>query len=84
MPPYGNVRALIITEKQFDKMELLLGGIVFNEKVNNETNLTLFDIDSHGEFKYKNSNNEEIQINKNKKNIISKIYLNFKSGFRGL
>ncbi|TEY05344.1 CRISPR-associated endonuclease Cas2, partial [Campylobacter sp. US18a] len=24
------------------------------------TNLTLFDIDSHGEFKYKNSNNEEI------------------------
>ena len=64
LPPYGNVRALIITEKQFDKMELLLGGIVFNEKVNNETNLTLFDIDSHGEFKYKNSNNEEIQINK--------------------
>lgn len=56
--------ALIITEKQFDKMELLLGGIVFNEKVNNETNLTLFDIDSHGEFKYKNSNNEEIQLNK--------------------
>ncbi|EAK6674698.1 TPA: CRISPR-associated endonuclease Cas2, partial [Campylobacter jejuni] len=50
LPPYGNVRALIITEKQFDKMELLLGGIVFNEKVNNETNLTLFDIDSHGEF----------------------------------
>ncbi|HEF2634532.1 TPA: hypothetical protein R8356_001666, partial [Campylobacter jejuni] len=31
---------------------------------NNETNLTLFDIDSHGEFKYKNSNNEEIQLNK--------------------
>lgn len=64
LPPYGNVRALIITEKQFDKMELLLGGVVFNEKANNETNLTLFDIDSHGEFKYKNLNNNKVQEDK--------------------
>ncbi|MBZ7986712.1 CRISPR-associated endonuclease Cas2 [Campylobacter canadensis] len=43
LPPYGNVRALIITEKQFDKIELLLGGMSFNEEKNNEDNFSLFD-----------------------------------------
>lgn len=32
LPPYGNIRVLTITEKQFDNMQILLGGASFNEK----------------------------------------------------
>lgn len=36
LPPYGNVRALIITERQFDNIEILLGNPSFNENVNED------------------------------------------------
>ena len=37
LPPLGNVRTLIITEKQFDNMQILLGSAGFNEQMNNES-----------------------------------------------
>ncbi len=43
LPPNGNVRVLIITEKQFDNMKILVGKVSFNEKINDDKNLTLFD-----------------------------------------
>ena len=43
LPPNGNVRVLIITEKQFDNMKILVGEVSFNEKINDDKNLTLFD-----------------------------------------
>lgn len=45
LPPLGNVRALIITEKQFDNMQILLGSAGFNESVNDDKNLVLFAFD---------------------------------------
>ena len=44
LPPQGNVRVLIITEKQFDAMEILLGNASFNERINAEQNLVLFNL----------------------------------------
>ena len=43
LPPCGNIRVLIITEKQFDNMQILLGEASFNEQINNNKNLTLFE-----------------------------------------
>ena len=34
VPPRGSVRCITITEKQFDAMEILLGGVSFNEEMN--------------------------------------------------
>lgn len=42
VPPYGNVRALIITEKQFDNMKMLVGKPKDNEKANAPKQLSLF------------------------------------------
>ncbi|TLE01195.1 CRISPR-associated endonuclease Cas2 [Helicobacter muridarum] len=42
LPPRGHVRALILTEKQFDNMRLLLGKISNNEQANKPKELTLF------------------------------------------
>ncbi|MBK2000501.1 MULTISPECIES: CRISPR-associated endonuclease Cas2 [Campylobacter] len=67
LPPYGNIRVLIITEKQFDNMQILLGGISLNEKMNNDKNLVLFEYDEKSQnFKY---NTEKIQKQKRTKTI---------------
>lgn len=42
IPPKGHIRGLILTEKQFDNMRLLLGKPSKNEKVNKPKYLTLF------------------------------------------
>lgn len=56
LPPQGNVRVLIITEKQFDAMEILLGNASFNERINAEQNLVLFNFDEKlGDYAYKES-----------------------------
>lgn len=73
LPPYGNVRVLIITEKQFDNMEILLGGVNFNEKINNDKNLVLFEFDEKtGDYHYtmpqtQESNNKKDEPSKKKK-----------------
>lgn len=45
LPPCGNIRVLTITKKQFDNMQILLGGVTFNEKMNDDKNLVLFEYD---------------------------------------
>lgn len=53
LPPLGNVRALIITEKQFDNMQILLGSAGFNERVNDDKNVALFEFDEKiGDYRY--------------------------------
>lgn len=53
VPPRGSIRCLIITEKQFDSMEILLGGVGFNEMMNEPKNLVLFGFDEKkGEYVY--------------------------------
>ena len=53
LPPLGNVRALIITEKQFDNMQILLGSAGFNESVNDDKNVALFAFDEKiGDYRY--------------------------------
>ena len=53
LPPLGNVRTLIITEKQFDNMQILLGSAGFNEKMNDDKNLVLFAFDEKiGDYRY--------------------------------
>lgn len=42
LPPKGHIRALILTEKQFDNMRLLLGNRSESEKANKPRQLTLF------------------------------------------
>ena len=42
LPPKGHIRALILTEKQFDNMRLLLGVRSECEKANAPRQLTLF------------------------------------------
>ncbi|OBV29708.1 CRISPR-associated endonuclease Cas2 [Helicobacter sp. CLO-3] len=42
LPPKGHVRALVITERQFDNMRLLLGERSKNEEVNAPRQLVLF------------------------------------------
>lgn len=67
LPPYGNVRVLIITEKQFDNMEILLGGVNFNEKINNDKNLVLFEFDEKtGDYRYTNTISQTQESNKKK------------------
>lgn len=65
LPPLGNVRALIITEKQFDNMQILLGSVSFNEKMNNDKGPVLFEFDEKiGDYRYTNdntNNNETLQ-----------------------
>lgn len=57
LPPRGNVRSLIITEKQFDSMEILLGDASFNEQVNDDKGAVLFGFDAaSGEYRYKDEN----------------------------
>ncbi|AXP09275.1 CRISPR-associated endonuclease Cas2 [Campylobacter hepaticus] len=68
LPPYGNIRVLTITEKQFDNMQILLGGTSFNEKINDNKNLVLFEYDEKSkEFKYYN---EKISKEKKKTKFI--------------
>ena len=51
--PLGNVRALIITQKQFHNMQILLGSAGFNERVNDDKNLVLFEFDEKiGDYRY--------------------------------
>lgn len=53
VPPRGSVRCITITEKQFDSMEILLGGVGFNEMMNEPRNLVLFGFDEKkGEYVY--------------------------------
>lgn len=60
LPPLGNVRALIITEKQFDNMQILLGSAGFNERVNDDKNLVLFTFDEKiGDYRYMSENSHE-------------------------
>lgn len=69
LPPCGNIRVLIITEKQFDNMQILLGGVTFNEKMNDDKNLVLFEYDEKTQdFKY--SNDKICKENKTKSNKI--------------
>lgn len=59
LPPYGNVRVLLITEKQFDAMEILLGSPSFNEDINAQHNLVLFNFDEKlGDYAYKESSQD--------------------------
>ncbi|HHP0339102.1 TPA: CRISPR-associated endonuclease Cas2 [Campylobacter lari subsp. concheus] len=68
LPPYGNIRVLTITEKQFDNMQILLGGASFNEKINDDKNLVLFEYDEKSkEFKY---GNEKLSKEKKKTKFI--------------
>lgn len=46
IPPLGNIRVLIVTEKQFDQMEILLGNISFNEELNLPKTLTTIEENS--------------------------------------
>lgn len=56
LPPCGNVRVLLITEKQFDAMEILLGNPSFNEDINAQHNLVLFNFDEKiGDYEYRES-----------------------------
>lgn len=60
LPPFGNVRVLIITEKQFDNMQILLGSPSFNERVNDDKNLVLFEFDEKiGDYHYANKNADD-------------------------
>lgn len=60
LPPFGNVRVLIITEKQFDNMQILLGSPSFNERVNDDKNLVLFEFDEKiGDYRYANKNADD-------------------------
>lgn len=69
LPPCGNIRVLTITEKQFDNMQILLGGVTFNEKMNDDKNLVLFEYDEKTQdFKY--SNDKICKENKTKSNKI--------------
>ena len=64
LPPYGNVRALIITEKQFDNIEILLGNPSFNENVNEDKNLVLFDFDENaGDYRYGTEYQKQEELN---------------------
>ena len=72
VPPRGSIRCLIITEKQFDSMEILLGGVGFNEMMNDPKNLVLFGFDEKkGEYVYadndKDSDEEKLLQTKSKK-----------------
>lgn len=70
LPPVGNVRSLIITEKQFDNMQILLGSAGFNESVNDDKNLVLFEFDEKiGDYRYlpKSEQTMEIEPNFNEK-----------------
>lgn len=76
LPPLGNVRALIITEKQFDNMQILLGRASFNEKMNDEKNLVLFEFDEKiGDYRYanENANNENSSQNTTKNQTLEKL-----------
>lgn len=42
LPPHGNIRALILTEKQFDRMIILLGNDSEQIKKSKPVQLTLF------------------------------------------
>lgn len=73
VPPYGNIRSLIITEKQFDSMEILLGCESFNEKVNEPKSLSLFDFDEKiNDYRYFNEEYNK-KIEKKKKNYTKKL-----------
>ena len=75
LPPFGNVRTIIITEKQFDNMEILLGNPSFNEDVNDDKNLVLFSFDEKlGDYVYgaDYTQDNENTNNENSKNVESK------------
>ncbi len=61
LPPLGNVRTLIITEKQFDNMQILLGSAGFNERVNDDKNLVLFEFDEKiGDYRYLSEDSKDL------------------------
>ncbi|MGX3097699.1 CRISPR-associated endonuclease Cas2 [Helicobacter sp. 23-1046] len=61
LPPLGNVRTLIITEKQFDNMQILLGSAGFNERVNDDKNLVLFAFDEKiGDYRYGSEDSKDL------------------------
>ena len=61
LPPLGNVRTLIITEKQFDNMQILLGSAGFNERVNDDKNLVLFAFDEKiGDYRYESEDSKDL------------------------
>lgn len=74
LPPFGNVRALIITEKQFDNMQILLGSAGFNERVNDDKNVSLFEFDEKiGDYRYTNdglSGQSEGEESENTENMV--------------
>lgn len=74
LPPLGNVRTLIITEKQFDNMQILLGSAGFNERVNDDKNVSLFEFDEKiGDYRYANddlSGQSESEESEKAKNIM--------------
>lgn len=69
VPPRGSVRCITITEKQFDAMEILLGGVSFNEEMNAQKNLTLFGFDEKaGDYVYRNEEKNDEGQNAEKEN----------------
>lgn len=61
LPPLGNVRTLIITEKQFDNMQILLGSAGFNERVNDDKNVALFEFDEKiGDYRYFSEDSKDL------------------------
>ncbi|MDR2461742.1 MAG: CRISPR-associated endonuclease Cas2 [Mycoplasmataceae bacterium] len=38
LPPYGNIRVLTVTEHQYQKMKIMIGGKTFNEQINEQPN----------------------------------------------
>ena len=61
LPPLGNVRTLIITEKQFDNMQILLGSAGFNERMNDDKNLVLFAFDEKiGDYRYGSEDSKDL------------------------
>lgn len=74
LPPLGNVRSLIITEKQFDNMQILLGAPSFNENANDNKNLVLFEFDEKiGDFRYFNENSDENSAGNLSENLASNL-----------
>lgn len=74
LPPFGNVRVLIITEKQFDNMQILLGSPNFNERVNDDKNLVLFEFDEKiGDYRYANESTDDKNLKDSTPKILNNI-----------
>lgn len=42
LPPKGSVRTIIITEKQYERMDFLVGNLNYKEKVSNKEQISFF------------------------------------------